>query len=92
MFLLFGGVIADRFPRTLVLQLSNLSSAATQGMIAFLVITDTAELWMLITLSAVHGLVSAISFPAMASMVPQLVPRDAAPAAPTPCCRSRAAA
>ena len=76
LFLLFGGVIADRFPRTLVMQLSNISSAATQGMIAFLVITDTAELWMLIALSAVHGLVSAMSFPAMASMVPQLVPRD----------------
>ena len=38
-------------------------------------ITGTAELWMLIALTAVHGAVSAISFPAMASMVPQLVPR-----------------
>ena len=76
LFLLFGGVIADRFPRTVVLQLSNLFSAATQGLLAFLVITDTATLTSMIVLAAVHGLVSAISFPAMASMVPQLVPRD----------------
>src|SRR5680860_1119308 len=76
LFLLFGGVIADRFPRTLVLQLSNLSSALVQGIVAYLVISGTAELWMLIALEAVHGTVSAISFPAMASMVPQLVPRD----------------
>ena len=76
LFLLFGGVVADRFPRAVVLQLSNLTSALTQGAIAFLVITGTAELWMVIALSAVHGLVSAISFPAMASMVPQLVPRE----------------
>lgn len=76
LFLLFGGVIADRFPRTLVLQLSNVSSALTQGLVAYLVITGTAELWMLIVLEAVHGMVSAISFPAMASMVPQLVPRE----------------
>ena len=76
LFLLFGGVIADRFPRTLVLQLSNLSSALTQGVVAYLVISGTAELWMLIVLEAVHGTVSAIAFPAMASMVPQLVPRD----------------
>jgi MFS family permease len=75
-FLLFGGVVADRFPRTVVLQVSNLLSACTQGAIAFLVITGTAQLWMVIALTAAHGLVSAISFPAMASMVPQLVPRD----------------
>ena len=74
--LLWGGVISDRFPRTLVLQASNTASAITQGLIALLVITGTAELWMVLVLSVVHGSVSAISFPAMASMVPQLVPRD----------------
>ncbi len=75
LFLLFGGVIADRFPRTLVLQLSNLLSAATQGMVAYLIITGQAELWMIIVLEVANGTVSAVSFPAMASMVPQLVPR-----------------
>lgn len=75
-FLLFGGVIADRFPRTLVLQLSNLLSAATQGVVAYLVISGHADLWMIIALEAVNGTVSAISFPAMASMVPQLVRRE----------------
>ena len=35
---------------------------------------------MLIVLDAVHGAVSAMSFPAMASMVPQLVPRSPAAA------------
>ncbi len=74
--LLWGGVIADRFPRELVLQFSNLTSAISQGAIAVLVITGTAELWMLVVLSAVHGTVSALSFPAMASIMPQLVPRD----------------
>ncbi len=75
-FLLFGGVIADRFPRTLVLQLSNLLSAATQGMVAFLVISGQADLWMIIVLEVANGTVSAVSFPAMSSMVPQLVRRD----------------
>ena len=76
LFLLFGGVIADRFPRTLVLQLSNLLSALTQGMVAYLVITGQADLWMIIVLEVANGTVSAVSFPAMASMVPQLVRRD----------------
>ncbi len=74
--LLWGGVISDRFPRELVIQLSNVASAITQGLIAFLVLTGIAELWMLITLAVVHGAVSAISFPAMASLLPQLVQRD----------------
>ena len=36
--LLYGGVIADRFPRTLVLQFSNVASAVSQGAIALLVL------------------------------------------------------
>jgi MFS family permease len=76
LFLLFGGVIADRFPRSLVLQLSNISSALTQGLVAYLVISGNAELWMVIGLEAVNGTVSAMSIPAMSSMVPQLVPRE----------------
>jgi MFS family permease len=73
--LLWGGVIADRFPRNVVIQVSNIASAITQGLIAALVITGVAELWMLVVLSVVHGIVSAVSFPAMASIMPQLVPR-----------------
>ena len=74
-FLLFGGVIADRFPRTLVLQSSNVVSALSQGVLAWLVITNQAELWMVIALAAVNGTADSLSFPAMASMVPQLVER-----------------
>lgn len=74
-FLLFGGVLADRFPRSAILQLSNLLSALTQGLVAWLVITGTADLWMLVVLEAVNGTVAAFSFPALEGMTPQLVPR-----------------
>lgn len=76
LFLLFGGVLADRLPRALVLQVSNVVSGITQGTIAILVLTGVAELWMLAALSVVHGLSSAMSFPALASIMPQLVPKD----------------
>jgi MFS family permease len=75
-FLLAGGVIADRVPRTLLLQASNLSSALTQGVLAALVITDNAELWMVIVLAGLNGTVDAISMPAQMGMVPQLVERS----------------
>ena len=75
-FLLFGGVIADRISRTLIMQVSNVMSALTQGTVAYLVISGHAELWMIIVLEVVNGTMSSVSFPAMASVVPQLVRRD----------------
>ena len=74
-FMLYGGVLADRFPRTLVLQLSNLVAAASQGTLAFLVITGEADLWAFLLFSAINGTADAAGLPAMAGMVPQLVPR-----------------
>ncbi|WP_067428701.1 MFS transporter [Nocardioides jensenii] len=76
LFLLIGGVIADRIDRALVMQVSNLLAALTQGIVAWLVISGNAELWQLIVLEAINGTVSAASFPAMSSVVPQLVPRS----------------
>src|SRR3712207_2034710 len=75
-FLLYGGVLADRYPRTLVIQASNLVAAASQGTWAFLVITGEAELWMFLVLAAVNGTADAANFPAIAGMVQQLVPRE----------------
>src|SRR5919107_1528534 len=74
--MLYGGVLADRYPRTLVIQVSNLVAAASQGTLAVLVITGRAELWMFLVLAAVNGMADAANFPAMAGMVPQLVPRE----------------
>jgi len=76
-FLLVGGVIADRLPRVLVLRAGSVVLAATQGAIAFLVLTDVVELWMMIVLAAMNGTALAVVFPAFMGMLPQLVPREA---------------
>jgi MFS family permease len=75
-FLLWGGVIADRISRTLIVRTSNLLSALTQGTVAYLVLSGQAELWMIIVLEAVNGTTAAVSMPAMDGMVPQLVRRE----------------
>jgi MFS family permease len=75
-FLLFGGVIGDKFPRPVVLQASNLSAALTQGILAALVLSDRDQLWMLIVLAALNGAGDAVGSPAMAGLVPQLVARE----------------
>lgn len=76
LFLLAGGVIADRFGRTLVLQVCNVAAGLTQLAVAGLVISGVAELWQLVVLAALSGTAMAISFPALASVMPQLVPRE----------------
>jgi MFS family permease len=75
LFLLLGGVVADRFGRRLVIQVSNAVSVLSQALAAGLVITGHAELWQLIVIEAVNGTAAATAFPAMQGMVPQLVPR-----------------
>jgi MFS family permease len=75
LFLLLAGVIADRFPRTLVLQVSRVTSFVTQGLAAYLVISGQAQLWELIVLEAANGVTSAMSFPAMQGIIPSLVGR-----------------
>ena len=47
---------------------------ATQGTLAALLLTGRAELWMLIAIAALNGVVSAFFFPASQGIVPQTVP------------------
>lgn len=74
--LLWGGVIADRFSRTAIIQVGNLMSGLTQALVAVLFLTGSAQLWQIVVLSAVNGAVSALTFPALRSVLPQLVARD----------------
>ncbi|GAA4731659.1 MFS transporter [Nocardioides endophyticus] len=75
-FLLLGGVVADRLGRTLVIQLSNVGAAVSQGLLAALLLSGHAELWHFVALSALNGTLSAMSLPALAGIVPALVARD----------------
>jgi MFS family permease len=75
-FILGGGVLSDRLPRNAVMVGSNLASMVTQGVLAALLLSGSAELWMLVTIAALNGFVSAFFFPASAGIVPQTVPPD----------------
>ncbi|MDP4332532.1 MFS transporter [Curtobacterium sp. A7_M15] len=72
--LLFGGVLADRVPRDLLLVVTALAAAATQATIAALVLTGTATVALLVVLSILNGAVAAVSLPTTAAMVPETVP------------------
>ncbi|WEO77377.1 MFS transporter [Cryobacterium sp. SO2] len=72
--LLFGGVIADRLPKHLLLVGTSLAAAGTQAVVAALVLSGSATIPLLVILSIVNGAVAAVSFPASAAIVPQTVP------------------
>ncbi len=75
-FLLFGGVLADRLPKNLLMVGANLVAALTQGAIATLVLTHAATIPALIGLSAVNGAVAALAMPASAALLPRTVAAD----------------
>ncbi|WP_157528271.1 MFS transporter [Nocardia sp. NRRL S-836] len=75
-FLLWGGVLADRLPRQLVLVGSCAVSTASQALIAVLVLQGTVSVPWFVVLSAVNGMSSAFSFPASAALAPQTVPAE----------------
>lgn len=75
-FLLIGGVVADRLPRHKVLVASNIVSGLTQGVAAALLLTDTATIGLLVLVGVVNGSSSAFTFPASAGLLPQTVPPD----------------
>jgi MFS family permease len=74
LFILFGGVWADRLPRHLVMVASNVVSGISQAMVAFLLLAGSAQIWELLALSAVNGGSSAFFFPASQGLVPQTLP------------------
>ena len=73
LFVLVGGVWADRLPRRLVMATSDLVRATSQGVCAALLLTGSAHLWQLAVLQAVYGTARAFFDPAALSVVPQTV-------------------
>lgn len=73
LFLLVGGVIADRRGRRAVMIASDLVRAGSQGASAALVLTGTAEVWSLAALAAAGGAASAFFLPASVALLPSVV-------------------
>jgi MFS family permease len=73
LFVLVGGIWADRLPRHHVMVVSDAIAGAAQAAIAALVLTGVAEIWHLIVLQVVRGAASSFFFPAAQGIVPQTV-------------------
>jgi MFS family permease len=75
-FLLVGGVMADRLRRSRVMVGADVVRAFSQAALAALIITDNASLPYLIALQILHGAASAFFDPASTGLVAEVVPSD----------------
>jgi Major Facilitator Superfamily len=73
LFLVFGGALADRFPRYRIMVSSDLLAFAAQACVAALFIAGTPPLALLVGLSAVNGAANALFIPASRGLIPQIV-------------------
>lgn len=76
LFLLFGGVIADRLPRHQVLACAHVAEGVTQAVAAVLVLTGAGHPWHLVALAAVRGTAGGFTVPAEQGLLPQTVDAD----------------
>jgi MFS family permease len=72
-FLLLGGVVADRLPRYWVMVVADVVAAVNGAAMAAVFLTGTARLPLVMVLAAIQGMASAMFFPAMTGIVPQVV-------------------
>lgn len=74
LFLLVGGVIADRFPRQRVMRVSEWLSAAAFGAGGVMLTTGHAPTVLLVVAAAVSGIGVAMLYPALTGLIPEVVP------------------
>lgn len=74
LFLLLGGVLADRYSRSRVLVSSSVVAAISQAVVAWSVLDGSATVLSLTLLGAVNGAAAGITLPASSALVPQTVP------------------
>ncbi|TCO60713.1 MFS transporter [Actinocrispum wychmicini] len=81
LFLLFGGVLGDRFPRRIVMLSADSVRALSQGGLALAFMAGTPTLWLMMTLAAFGGLGEAVFRPSYDGLAPSLVPAAQLPEA-----------
>ncbi|MDO0917756.1 MFS transporter [Streptomyces sp. DT2A-34] len=75
-FILIGGVVADRVRRSRLILAAEYTAGIAFTFLAVLITAESAPLVLLCFLAAVAGTASALLYPAMDGLIPQLVPED----------------
>jgi MFS family permease len=73
LFVLVGGVWADRLPRQIVMLVSDVIRCSVQATLAVLLLSGSAQLWHLVVLISIYGMAEAFFQPAVTGLVPAVV-------------------
>lgn len=73
LFLLLGGVVADRLPRQAVMVVTDAVRAVVHGVLALLIVTGAVRIWHMVVIGLLFGTSQAFFQPAYTGLVPQTV-------------------
>lgn len=76
LFVLVGGVIADRLPRRTVMVVSDVVRGLLHGTLAVLISTGVVRVWHMVVIGLLFGTAEAFFRPAYSGLVPQTVPES----------------
>ena len=72
----WAGMIADRYPKRVILAITQSALALSALVLGVLVLTGTAQLWMVYAIALFTGVATAVDNPARQTFVSEMVPRD----------------
>ena len=72
----WAGMIADRYPKRRILAITQTSLALSSLALGLLVVTGSAELWMVYAMALFTGIATAVDIPARQTFVSEMVPRE----------------
>jgi len=75
-FLLIGGVLADRLPRHRVVIATDLVRCALHALLAVLIVAGVVRIWHMVVIGVLFGAAEAFFRPAATGLLPQTVPED----------------
>ena len=75
-FMLFGGVIADRFQRNRLVGGSDMLGSFLAAVSAISLIAGFSSTWLLALMGALFGILNAIWWPAMSGVLPEILPKE----------------
>lgn len=75
-FMLFGGVFADRFPRNRIVGGSDVIGSFLAGTSALSFIFGFPHVWILVVMGGLFGVLNALWWPAMSGILPEILPRE----------------
>lgn len=76
-----AGIVADRFDTRRILVLSQSATAVLTVLMATLIVTGTANIWIVIVWGVAVGALAALANPAQAAILPRLIDMSAMPSA-----------